>query len=289
MATQYNSVRSLLFFLEDGALFGESRGSMPLEALRAVKALAANPSNIIYITSRRSRVDMQHIIAALPSNIGFIVECGSLIRAVSSADFLLYRDKKSHVWLNGIWHLFRSYRDRVEGSFIEQRDFSMVFHYYGSSDYPAAVRLADDLAFQAMALRGSESYKIIHKNFAVHAEPDMNIWMDWAAEYVLSQLPPSVNPEFVFVVGGVCGTNALFRWANGKDQKLDLSPRLESLQTHSGPFSFVFSLGMGLYAEEAKHKLPSRICIRDQPPRVMSLLGILDFLVRGSRLPIHPQ
>jgi trehalose 6-phosphate synthase/phosphatase len=240
MATQYNSVRSLLFFLEDGTLFGESRGSMPLEALRAVKALAANPSNIIYITSRRSRVDMQHIIAALPSNIGFIVECGSLIRAVSSADFLLYRDKKSHVWLNGIWHLFRSYRDRVEGSFIEQRDFSMVFHYYGSSDYPAAVRLADDLAFQAMALRGSESCKIIHKNFAVHAEPDMNIWMDWAAEYVLSQLPPSVNPEVVFVVGGVCGTNALFRWANGKDQKLDLSPRLESLQTHSGPFSFFF-------------------------------------------------
>jgi trehalose-6-phosphatase len=263
-----------VFFLEDGALFGEGPGHMSLEALGTLSALAASPSNIVYITSRRSRVDMQHVIAALPSNIGFILECGSLIREVSSTKFHFWKTEQSQAWLDGIWNMTKHYRQRVEGSFIEQRDNSMVFRYDMALDYPAAIRFANDLAYQARAFRGRESYKIIHRDSAVHAEPDMNISMDFAAEHVINQPPENLNPEFVFVVGGVCGTNALFRWADGKQWELQLPPqhRIDDSQRHSGSFSFIYTVGMGLYVDDARYKLPMD----------RSLLNILSFL---SRLP----
>ncbi|OGE58037.1 hypothetical protein PENARI_c001G10002 [Penicillium arizonense] len=159
VAHLYNSSNTHVFFLEDGALFGEGPGHMSLEALGTLSALAASPSNIVYITSRRSRVDMQHVIAALPSNIGFILECGSLIREVSSTKFHFWKTEQSQAWLDGIWNMTKHCRQRVEGSFIEQRDNSMVFRYDMALDYPAAIRFANDLAYQARAFRGRESYR----------------------------------------------------------------------------------------------------------------------------------
>ncbi|OQD87187.1 hypothetical protein PENANT_c006G09026 [Penicillium antarcticum] len=166
-----------------------------------------------------------------------------------------------------------NYRNRVEVSFLEQRDSSIVFHYDGAFDYRAAIRFANDLAFQAKVLRGSESYKIIHKNDAVHAEPDMNIWMDHAAEYVLNAVPESAHPDYVFVAGGVCGHNALFRWADGKQRETNLPTqrKISGFRRSKGSFSFIYTVGMGLYSEDAKYKLPLG----------RSLLNILGFLARA--------
>ncbi|KAJ6044082.1 uncharacterized protein N7446_002279 [Penicillium canescens] len=202
------------------------------------------------------------------------LECGSLIREVSSTKFHFWKTEQSQAWLDGIWNMMKHYRQRVEGSFLEQRDNSMVFRYDTALDYPAAIRFANDLAYQARAFRGRESYKIIHKDSAVHAEPDMNISMDFAAEHVMDQLPENLNPEFVFVVGGVCGTNALFHWADMKQRELQLPPqrRIDDSQRHSGSFSFIYTVGMGLYVDDARYKLPMD----------RSLLNILSFL---SRLP----
>ncbi|KAJ5748594.1 uncharacterized protein N7511_010290 [Penicillium nucicola] len=275
-----NCASSRLFLLEDGCLFGEGPGDMSLDTLKSIETLAMNPSNIVYITSRRSRIQMQHVIDTLPVNVGYIFECGCQIKLSCESQFRFFQDRNTHGWLNGIWHIMRLYEDRVGGDCIERRDCSMVFHYGAADDYPAALRFGNELAFLARALRGNESYKIIHKNASIHAEPDMNISMESGIEFVMSTIPKPQHPEFVFVVGGVCGTNALFRWANRKQCDIKTPPHhaTKGSRSPAAPFSYVYTVGMGLYVEDARFKLPMD----------RSLMNILETLASAPHASAPP-
>jgi len=138
----------LLLLDYDGTLVpfaAQPQKAVPGDAMREVlESLSRAPENEVVVISGRDRSTLDAWFGAM--NIGLIAEHGVWVKE-RSGEWRM-PEALSDEWKGEIYPLLELYTDRTPGSFVEEKDYSLVWHYRRTEPVLGAQRakdLKDDL------------------------------------------------------------------------------------------------------------------------------------------------
>jgi HAD superfamily hydrolase (TIGR01484 family) len=226
LAEQYQqSNRRLLIVDYEGTLasWGSPRSiilTTPQRAITTLTELTDDPSNIVYVMSSRMPEEMERLFRQV-NNLGLIAENGCFVREPQSDEWTHLADK-AHVenWKVSVSHILAYFKDRCDGSWIEERHCSLVFHYGSAEDKSTAGRLAAECAdhindscanqgIHAIPIEGALIVETANTNKASAAEL---VWQ-WCLNEP-DNGKPAHKPDFLLVIGDNREDEPVFRWAN---------------------------------------------------------------------------
>lgn len=196
--------RSRLIFLDyDGTLVPFARRpeeTMPsADLIRLLKSLTNSSRNHVVLLSSRNKDVLEKWFGRLP--IGLVAEHG-----------LWLRDKKSWEsaeglttnWKEQIRPLFEVFVDRVPGSYVEEKDFSLIWHFRDAEPGLGSMR-AQELTYELIGLTANINLQVLPgnkavevKNAGIHKGSALLRWLpkaDW--EFILA-IGDDITDEHVF-------------------------------------------------------------------------------------------
>lgn len=141
MVSEYHKSRRRLLLLDyDGTLVGfagrPQKAAPDKELLTLLQALATKPENDVVIISGRDKATLSHWLAGL--NASLVAEHGAWIKEKGN-DWCLI-EALHNDWKETIRPILEIYTDRTPGSSIEEKDYSLVWHFRRSDPELAYVR-----------------------------------------------------------------------------------------------------------------------------------------------------
>ncbi|KAJ3150721.1 hypothetical protein HDU86_006338 [Geranomyces michiganensis] len=134
---EYAQSRKRVFFLDqDGTIMNFNKhSSTTLLASRiptqrvvdVIRKLASDPRNIVYIMSGRCKAEMQDF-NGIP-NVGLCAENGCFLKYANRNSWETMLPDHDLSWRKQVMEIFEYYTDRTPGSYIEQKEIGMVWHY----------------------------------------------------------------------------------------------------------------------------------------------------------------
>ncbi|GAA4356342.1 bifunctional alpha,alpha-trehalose-phosphate synthase (UDP-forming)/trehalose-phosphatase [Hymenobacter saemangeumensis] len=170
VAEYHEAERRLLLLDYDGTLapfHTNPQRAQPDEELRLLlRALTDNPQNRVVIISGRDRATLTRWLGHLP--LDFIAEHGVWL-LTAGEDWQLFQELRND-WKRDILPVLELYVSRTAGSFIEEKDYSLVWHYRRADAELGAGRareLVSHLTFMAsntdlQVLEGNKVIEIKH-------------------------------------------------------------------------------------------------------------------------------
>lgn len=220
-----SAARRVLFLDYDGTLveFASTPGEAKPdeEILEILSSLNADTRNEVVILSGRQRRDLEEFFGGL--NLSMVAEHGAWLRRQGSD----WRTLKTMTidWKDRVRPILQLYVDRLPGALLEEKEYSLAWHYRRADPEQASVRakeLLDDLAdytrnIDVQVLEGSKVVEMrnsgINKGAAAlewlaESAPDfiLSIGDDWTDEDVFRALPSTAYTVRV----GVAKTAANF-------------------------------------------------------------------------------
>jgi trehalose 6-phosphate synthase/phosphatase len=133
--------RRLLLLDYDGTLipfFGKPEEAQPGgELLGLLERLSADPSNEVVLLSGRTRETLEEWFGAL--KIGLVAEHGVWIKEKNWEMI----EPLTQDWKQEIRPILEIYRDRTPGAFIEEKGFSLAWHYRKASPEMSTIRVRE--------------------------------------------------------------------------------------------------------------------------------------------------
>lgn len=180
----YSLAQNRLIALDlDGTLIPSNlEGYTPdKELLNLLKKLSNNPKNKIVILSGRQKYDLEQNFANI--NVGLIAEHGALIKRNGEWENIEPLDTD---WMVKILPIIEFYMDRTPRSFIQQKEFSIVWNYKNVNKKLADIRsieLKNTLKNMALAtnmnlniLQGPKFIEI--KQAGINKVRALSFWLD---------------------------------------------------------------------------------------------------------------
>jgi trehalose 6-phosphate synthase/phosphatase len=175
------SARRLLIFDYDGTLvpFAASPelATPPLSLLRILRSLATNARNEVLVATGRDRRTLDQWFNGFPMSLA--AEHGAWLKE-RNGDWKMQQQLLVD-WKQRLLPILEMYADRVPGAFVEEKEFSLVWHYRIADPEQARVaarELSDHLVvftanIDLQVLRGNKAIEIRHaainKGIAVQA------------------------------------------------------------------------------------------------------------------------
>lgn len=140
--SDYRKAEKRLIFLDyDGTLmrfFSRPENARPDEQLLEIlNGLSDEPKNIVFIISGRNREILEKWFGKL--NIGIIAEHGVWIKDLKEDWQTLF--PISNEWKKEILPILELFADRTPGSFVEEKEYSLVWHYRRVDPTHAGIRV----------------------------------------------------------------------------------------------------------------------------------------------------
>jgi len=211
LAQQYRAaVRRALLLDYDGTLvpFAKEPGSArpDEELLNLLAALGADPANEVVIVSGRPRRDLEDWFGKLP--MALVAEHGVWLRH-QGAEWRMLKTITTE-WKERVRPILQLYVDRLPGALLEEKEFSLAWHFRRADPEQAPLRakeLLDDLAgyTRNIDVQVFEGNKVIEvRNTGVNKGTAAMEWLtgnapdfilgigdDWTDEDLFRALPPS--------------------------------------------------------------------------------------------------
>ncbi len=226
------STNRILFLDYDGTLTGfedHPQHANPDDDLyELLDKLAENPYNRVVLISGRNKNTFEEWFGQKPYSL--VVEHGVWTRSAGSDWEMIEMLDAS--WKDNIRPALESYVDRTPGSFIEEKNYSLVWHYRKTDPelgMNRAIELKDELTSLVtnLNLEILEGNKVIEiKNRGINkgrsaqkllqlnpADKIIAIGDDWTDEYLFSVLPP----EAVTIKVGLANTQAGYKVENHEE------------------------------------------------------------------------
>jgi len=227
--------RKRLFLLDyDGTLVpfvsDPSKASPDREIINTLKRMTKNPKNTVIIVSGRDRQTLEKWFSNL--NLGMIAEHGVWVKE-RSGKWKMLKDLKNN-WKEQIKPILELYVDRTPGSRIEEKEYSLVWHYRKTDERLGERRVSDlkerllDIA-TPMDLSIMDGSKVIEvKNSGVNKGIAVQKWLtkarydfilaigdDWTDEDTFKAVPDSAYSIKV----GIGYTKARYTIPSPKDAR----------------------------------------------------------------------
>ena len=216
----------------------------PQRVLDCLTELLRDERNIVYVMSDRQPEELERLFSRV-SKLGIIAENGCFLREYGKDGWVTFADPAAmESWKGEIRRVLQYYVERLEGSWVESRHCSLIFHYEKAEDVDYAVRQAGDCANHIDDACESQRVHAVPIDKSILVEP-----IDWnkgtAADYlfkrfyttnlpagkekstseegvrkegtgmenVRSKVSPML-PDFVMVAGNDREDEPVFKWAN---------------------------------------------------------------------------
>lgn len=225
LAPKYKNAKTRLFMLDyEGTL--TAHGSplsipyvSPQRTINVLNSLLEAPENVVYVMSGQKPEELDSLFRRVPG-LGLVAENGCFIKEAGADSWYEAADlEKMMEWKDSILKILQYYLERIEGSMIEERHCSILFHCVNAKDTQSAHRLAGDCATQI---------NDACQNLKVHAVPwDSGVLIEsteWskktAATRILERLARKTKAanskvlDFLLVAGNAREDEVIYRWAN---------------------------------------------------------------------------
>jgi trehalose 6-phosphate synthase/phosphatase len=193
------SRQRLLLFDHDGTLVAYAprpQDAVPSpELLRRLGQLAANPANVIAVISGRSRFDLEAWFGTV-KGLWLAAEHGAIMRSPSSAEWELYRANYIADWKAQVSPLLEHFVNRTPGSFIEEKEFSIVWHYR-MPDPEFGEWLANELGANLEQMLAETELRVYRSQKSVEVKP---VWAN-KGEVLARLVKASTEPSFCLAAG----------------------------------------------------------------------------------------
>ncbi|HEV2880833.1 MAG TPA: bifunctional alpha,alpha-trehalose-phosphate synthase (UDP-forming)/trehalose-phosphatase [Pyrinomonadaceae bacterium] len=100
----------------------------PPELAELLATLAADPATAIAVVSGRSRHDLESWFGEV-KGLWLAAEHGAIMRSPETMRWELYRPDYTSDWKEQVFPVLEHFMDRTPGSLIEEKEFSLVWHY----------------------------------------------------------------------------------------------------------------------------------------------------------------
>lgn len=127
----YHASQRRVFFLDyDGTLVAPSSISSapPEQVLSVLRALTRDPCNLVYIISGRPQQELEEWFASV-DRLGIAAEHGFFFRQVGSERFEVLNPHADLGWIQLARPVLQQYQECTDGSFIEEKQSALVWHY----------------------------------------------------------------------------------------------------------------------------------------------------------------
>jgi trehalose 6-phosphate synthase/phosphatase len=223
---QYAEAQKRILFLDyDGTLVGFKKNpqhARPDEELYAIlDALQDNPRNEVVIISGRDRTTLEKWF--IGRDYSLIVEHGVWMKVPGDEWKLI--DVMKNEWKETIRPVMEVFVDRTPGSFIEEKNFSLVWHYRKADPELGKVR-SNEIKEDLTGLIANNNLEIMEGNKVIEVKNAgvnkgraalkrlaqdsydfiLGIGDDWTDEYLFEELPKEAHTIRV----GLEGTSAKF-------------------------------------------------------------------------------
>jgi trehalose 6-phosphate synthase/phosphatase len=111
------------------------------ELLKLIARLADNPANRVVILSGRDRASLSSYLDSLPVTIA--AEHGAWVRWKGESEWHATVPVTGDSWKDEIRAILGRTTERIPGSFVEEKDFSLVWHYRQADQSSAAIANAE--------------------------------------------------------------------------------------------------------------------------------------------------
>ncbi|RZL09121.1 MAG: trehalose-phosphatase, partial [Hymenobacter sp.] len=194
LLADYHAAKQRLLLLDyDGTLVGfhanPQRAEPDQELRHLLRALAEQPNTRVVIISGRDRTTLDKWLGDLP--IDFITEHGVWLRAAGQ-EWELFQALRND-WMRDLRPVLELYVARTAGSFIEEKDFSLVWHYRRADADLGEVRARELLAHLSFMtantdLQVMEGNKVLEiKNAGIHKGAAAARWLAaYPADFMLA-------------------------------------------------------------------------------------------------------
>ena len=210
MIQQYRAATRRVLFLDYDGTLVPFAAEPPLarpdaELLETLNALGSDPANEVTIISGRPRHSLEEWFGRLP--VSLIAEHGAWLRH-KGAEWRLLKPMTAE-WKDRVRPILQLYVDRLPGALLEEKDFSLAWHYRRADPEQASLRakeLVDDLAgyTRNIDVQVFEGNKVVEvRNFGVNKGSAGLEWLnlhtpefilgigdDWTDEDLFRALPP---------------------------------------------------------------------------------------------------
>ncbi|KAJ3203722.1 threalose-6-phosphate phosphatase [Entophlyctis luteolus] len=126
------SSRRMLLFDYDGTLTPivktPSAAHPPPEMLRALRVLAADPKNYVFVISGRDQAALDAWLGNI-DGLGLSAEHGCFVKYPGDSKWQNLTEQIDLSWKNEVTEIFSYYTERTQGSFIEHKQSSITWHY----------------------------------------------------------------------------------------------------------------------------------------------------------------
>ena len=207
LITDYHKSNSRIIFLDyDGTLvpFAESpRKSIPDDKLlELLEQLAEQPENEIVLITGRDRKTLDKWFRNL--NISLVGEHGVWLKTKNSNSWEIIEPLQSD-WKREIRPTLELYVDRVPDSFIEEKEFSIAWHYRNVKTEGGELQ-AKELIALLTSISANIEIGVLHENKVIELK-NVGINKGRAALRFLSKQ----NPQFILAIGDDSTDESLFR------------------------------------------------------------------------------
>ncbi|MBD2770500.1 trehalose-phosphatase, partial [Hymenobacter sp. BT664] len=196
LVREYNQAERRLLLLDyDGTLapfHNNPQRAQPDQELRLLlRALSDNPENRVVIISGRDRGTLEKWLGDLP--LDFIAEHGVWLRAADE-EWHLFQELRAD-WKRDLRPVLELYVSRTAGSFIEEKDYSLVWHYRRADNELGASR-ARELTSHLTFMASNTGLQVLEGNMVVEIK-NSGINKGAAAARTLA----TYHPDFILAIG----------------------------------------------------------------------------------------
>ncbi len=196
----FSQAKSRLLLLDyDGTLvdFASRPGAAvpPVELLPLLARLAADAQTTVVLISGRARADLERWFGQT-AGLWLAAEHGAIMRAPTTKEWTAQRPNYTDEWKAAVRHVLEHFVARTPGSFIEAKEFSLVWHYR-MADPEFGDWLAHELAATLEQMLAETELRAMHGHKIVEVKP---LWANKGE--VLTRLGAVVpGADFCFAAG----------------------------------------------------------------------------------------
>ena len=196
----FNEAQSRLIMLDyDGTLAPFSalpQSAVPSSSvLEILECLVQDENSIVALISGRSRADLERWFAKIP-NLWIAAEHGAVLWSPVCGSWEQPHHAGSNEWKKCVYPILEHFVDRTPGSFIEEKEFSLVWHYR-MADPEFGDWLANDLVANLDHMLAESPVKAVRGQKTVEVK---SLWANKGHVYSRLLLSGTV-PDFIMAAG----------------------------------------------------------------------------------------
>ncbi|KAH8731521.1 glycosyltransferase family 20-domain-containing protein [Phaeosphaeriaceae sp. PMI808] len=218
LSRAYGSSENRVFILDyEGTLasYGAVNNTVIASTERVIDVLndlVADNKNAVYVMSGRTIQEIELIFSRV-RGLGLIAENGCFVREPTADEWTQFPNEERTVrWKTSCRSILQYYIERVEGSYLEERHCSLIFHYEKAHDNDSSSRHAGDCANHINDACEQQRVKAVPTKDSVIIEP-IDFDKATAAQHIFSKYDEQHRPDFLLVAGNDRSDENVFRWA----------------------------------------------------------------------------